>query len=67
MKHIKVSDHNNLLKDLSSGAVINNDNDAYRSALSRKKDKHLIKRLQEDCDALKERVSRLEEIIFQYK
>lgn len=67
MKHIKVADHNNLSKDLYSGAIINIDDESYHSALMRKKNKHIIKKLQEECDMLKERVSKLEQVIFQYK
>lgn len=64
---VKIADHNGLLKDLSTGAIINADADAYRSALARKKNAKIIEMLQQRCDELDERVKKLEELYSQHK
>lgn len=64
---VKVSDHDGLLKDVSTGAIINNDVDAYRSAIARKKNAKALERLQQRCDELDKRVKQLEELFLKYK
>lgn len=67
MKRVAIADNKGLIKDLSSGAVINTDNEAYNSALVRKKNKQALKKLQDDYEELKDRIAKLEQIIFKYK
>lgn len=67
MKRVAIADNKGLIKDLSSGAVINTDNEAYNSALVRKKNKQVLKKLQDDYEELKDRIAKLEQIIFKYK
>jgi len=62
-KFSKIEDSKSFVKDENSRAVINNDNDAYLSYLSRKKKNKKMSRMAEDINDLKRRVISLENLI----
>lgn len=60
---VKVSSNPNLVKTLGTGTVLNVDQDAYQSALARKKRNKEFLDLKKELHELKQRVSNLEALL----
>ena len=62
-----VADNPHLVKNLSTGVISNTDQDGYKAAVIRKKrNKEIVQLKQEVCD-LKERIIKLEAVVYSDK
>ena len=59
----QVTDNPHLVKNLETGVILNTDQDAYKSALARKKRNREIKELKREVCELKERIIKLEAVM----
>ncbi len=63
----QIQNNPHLVKNLNTGVILNTDNDGYKSALARKKRNKEIKALKREVEDLKERLIKLEALIYSDK
>ncbi len=63
----QIQNNPHLVKNLNTGVILNTDNDGYKSALARKKRNKEIKALKREVGDLKERLIKLEALIYSDK
>ena len=63
----QVADNPNLIKNLNTGIVSNTDQDGYRAAVARKRRNKEIKALKQEVCDLKERIIKLEAVMYSDK
>jgi hypothetical protein len=63
----QIQNNPHLVKNLNTGVILNTDNDGYKSALARKKRNKEIKALKQEVEDLKERLIKLEALIYSDK
>lgn len=63
----QIQNNPHLVKNLNTGVILNTDNDGYKSALARKKRNKEIKVLKQEVEDLKERLIKLEALIYSDK
>lgn len=63
----QIADNPYLVKNVKTGVVLNTDQEAYKSALARKKRNKEIKQLKREVCDLKERINKLEAVMYSDK
>ena len=63
----QVEDNPHLVKNLNTGIISNTDQDGYKAAVARKKRNKEIKVLQQEVCDLKERIIKLEAVVYSDK
>lgn len=63
----QVADNPHLVKNLNTGIISNTDAEGYKSALARKKRNKVIKEMQQEVCELKERLLKLEAVVYSDK
>lgn len=63
----QIQNNPHLVKNLNTGVILNTDNDGYKSAVARKKRNKEIKALKQEVEDLKERLIKLEALIYSDK
>lgn len=63
----QVADNPHLVKNLNTGIISNTDGEGYKSALARKKRNKVIKEMQQEVCELKERLLKLEAVVYSDK
>jgi len=63
----QVADNPHLVKNLNTGIISNTDHDAYKAAVARKRRNKEIKHLRQEVCELKERLLKLEAVVYSDK
>ncbi len=63
----QIADNPHLVKNLNTGIITNTDKEGYKSALARKKRNREIKELKQEVCDLKERIIKLEAVMYSDK
>ena len=63
MSYLKVADHDLLVRDSSTGAIINIDKSTFEDAARRKNTSSTIKNLQSDVELLKNELSEIKNLL----
>lgn len=63
----EIANNPHLIKNLNTGVISNTDQDGYKAAVARKRRNKEIKRLQEEVCDLKERIIKLEAVVYSDK
>jgi hypothetical protein len=66
MDYLKVLDHDYLMRDSSTGAIINTDIDAFEHAKKTKKSRDSLKTLQNDVEHLKNELSDIKNLLREF-
>jgi len=63
----EIADNPHLVKNLNTGVISNTDHDGYKAAIARKSRNKEIKQLKQEVCDLKERIIKLETVVYSDK